>query len=345
MSTKIYNGYRIECDSLDQVITSLLTMRTSAKNEIFKSILQKNLFLAVNMYDSLLVEDILKPNKANLKPNSSENNKNTKKFIPDLTKSALSNAYSKHLKKFWDNEDKEDDSNIEIKVVVFPTAVDIDNKKNYLLCLYADRNLNDYVTSCWEDLGIKEYGYWNNTDEPEGITLEQWNLREKHWDTVLTGKEKTGIPSVEGLSLTLAQVNQYYYDFTTEKSQILLAELIAENQEKLSLDRRVREYFEEFMISTIMAELLEHKGMDIIPDNVTNEFVQDSLDCYFEAKSIVKGKQYSEDKVNLFEKTKIELTERLNYPILLEDLNQPLEISLNTSLNENNLLLSKRKLK
>ena len=31
----------------------------------------------------------------------------------------------------------------------------------------------------------EEYGYWNNTDEPEGMTRRRWRTREKNWDHVL----------------------------------------------------------------------------------------------------------------------------------------------------------------
>lgn len=32
--------------------------------------------------------------------------------------------------------------------------------------------------------GVEEYGYWNNTDQPEGVTTRQWNARGKTWDKV-----------------------------------------------------------------------------------------------------------------------------------------------------------------
>lgn len=341
MSTKIYNGYRIESPSLDEAIPALLSLRHEAKEETLKYILQKNLFSAINMYDSLLVKDILMVNYKkieNVELNNELNNETEdteKKFIPNLTKSALTNAYSQSLDKFWNKEDKaEDDSNIEITVVVFPNAVEIDGKKNYLLCLYADKQLNDCITSQWKDLGVKEYGYWNNTDEPEDVTMDQWEMRESHWDYVLTGKGKTGVPSVEGISLTISQVNQYFYDLTSEKNQEILKSLIETNKDKVSLERRVNEYVEEFMITTIMNDLLAQQKGNEKPEKMTDQFVQDSLDCYFKAKKIIRKNQYSEDMAQLFEKVKLELTDRLDYPLLLENLNQPLEDSINQRIKQ-----------
>lgn len=34
----------------------------------------------------------------------------------------------------------------------------------------------------------KEFGYWNNTDEPEGMSEREWNRRRKAWDEVLDHK-------------------------------------------------------------------------------------------------------------------------------------------------------------
>lgn len=35
--------------------------------------------------------------------------------------------------------------------------------------------------------GVEEYGYWNNTDRPEGVTSRQWRARERAWRRVLPG--------------------------------------------------------------------------------------------------------------------------------------------------------------
>lgn len=43
---------------------------------------------------------------------------------------------------------------------------------------------------------IEEYGYWNNTDPPEGVTDEEWAQREQDWNQALPGP---GIPSRCGL--------------------------------------------------------------------------------------------------------------------------------------------------
>ena len=43
----------------------------------------------------------------------------------------------------------------------------------------------DYVTA-WESIeGVSEYQYWNNSEEPEGITRKAWKKRAAVWDTVI----------------------------------------------------------------------------------------------------------------------------------------------------------------
>lgn len=37
---------------------------------------------------------------------------------------------------------------------------------------------------------IEDYSYWNNTDEPEHVTQEEWEERKKTWDHICTGNGK-----------------------------------------------------------------------------------------------------------------------------------------------------------
>lgn len=36
---------------------------------------------------------------------------------------------------------------------------------------------------------IEEYGYWNNTDSEEGVTEEEWDFRRKEWDSMLDPRD------------------------------------------------------------------------------------------------------------------------------------------------------------
>jgi hypothetical protein len=63
--------------------------------------------------------------------------------------------------------------------------------------------------SDWHDLwikspGVSEYMYYNNTDEPEGLSRKAWKLREKAWDEVFAGNST---PSMSGFTIDL--VHEY----------------------------------------------------------------------------------------------------------------------------------------
>lgn len=53
--------------------------------------------------------------------------------------------------------------------------------------------------------GISFFGYWDNVDPDEYATNEEWEIRKLMWEEVLVGNNRTGIPSREGLSITLLE--------------------------------------------------------------------------------------------------------------------------------------------
>lgn len=58
----------------------------------------------------------------------------------------------------------------------------------WLGIFYADKD--SFRSLLFEQPWFQEYGYWNNTDQPDGITDEEWDLREKNWDKMLP----SGVP-------------------------------------------------------------------------------------------------------------------------------------------------------
>jgi len=53
----------------------------------------------------------------------------------------------------------------------------------------------------WQGLrSVSEYGYWNNTDQPDGVSDEEWAARRATWDRLLPGHRS---PSTAGLSWSL----------------------------------------------------------------------------------------------------------------------------------------------
>lgn len=51
-----------------------------------------------------------------------------------------------------------------------------------------------------EEVGFREYGYWNNTDPLDDISEEEWNQREQDWDFL-------GVPSEDGFYYQLGSTS------------------------------------------------------------------------------------------------------------------------------------------
>lgn len=52
--------------------------------------------------------------------------------------------------------------------------------------------------------GVEYFGYWNNVDQDEDCTEEQWKERESLWDEAL---KENSIPAISGFSKTI--LNHY----------------------------------------------------------------------------------------------------------------------------------------
>lgn len=57
------------------------------------------------------------------------------------------------------------------------------NRGNLLANWYGEHQ--GYETALKKIGLFEDYGYWNNTDEPEDMTYEQWEARGKEWDSLL----------------------------------------------------------------------------------------------------------------------------------------------------------------
>ena len=69
-----------------------------------------------------------------------------------------------------------------------------------ILCtFYSERK---EFTEIWEaQEKVTEFGYWNNTDRPDGVTQDQWDERGDVWGNALG---KTGVPAQEGFVFTFS---------------------------------------------------------------------------------------------------------------------------------------------
>lgn len=87
---------------------------------------------------------------------------------------------------------------------------------------------NSITEELYKDLNIEEYGYWNNTDEPEGVTATAWEIRKNTWDKLLNGAysfSKAGFEDVKivdnedlfNLELTYEDLKDYDMDIRIKR--------------------------------------------------------------------------------------------------------------------------------
>ena len=69
-----------------------------------------------------------------------------------------------------------------------------DNRASKMICVELGDN-------------IRDYSYWNNSDQDEEVSSEDWDERERVWDGILTG---AGVPSECGLSYDFFNHNNTY---------------------------------------------------------------------------------------------------------------------------------------
>lgn len=323
MSTKIYNGYKIQAQSLDEVISVLYSLKPEAVTQAQKDLLKTELNIAIDIYDETIINNTFNKKEEKEESSQQENSeKEKKKFKPNMERSAIINGHSKVVNHVIDRENRynDDESYINLNITVFPESVMIKKQKYYLFCMYGDQSLEKWMDTKLAQCKMSEYGYWDNTDPMEDVTDAQWRLREKHWNKVLVGNDKTGIPAIEGIGIVLAKENKLYLRLSEEKEQQYMQEILDSNPNMLSVESRMREHWDMYMLSTIMDRLIKNQ-----PTPKKDDLMQNALDNYHEARKIIRENKFTQEDSDFFEKVKDNFSKSLKPDLTLNDLNIPLK--------------------
>lgn len=73
------------------------------------------------------------------------------------------------------------DADIFYNVTLVPNSIPDGNP---LLMLFSDKS-NDYVPALIKSGVVQEFGYWDNSEEPEGVTEEEWVERKNSWGALV----------------------------------------------------------------------------------------------------------------------------------------------------------------
>jgi hypothetical protein len=77
---------------------------------------------------------------------------------------------------------------------IFNIAILPLRKNRVLGIVYTEQD--DFLKLWFRKKFVKDYGYWNNTDQPKGVSNKEWHQRERDWDEVLP--DSNGVPSMNG---------------------------------------------------------------------------------------------------------------------------------------------------
>jgi len=129
---------------------------------------------------------------------------------PNLSQSTLADKDGKVLSVFDIHQiiydaDKNDSYNAflneDLSAVFYP---DPDGSNDIYGCVFGNGTPKKIF---FELSGAEEYAYWNNTDEPEGMTEEEWDARKNKWEK-LVPKNKF---SESGFCFEFAKNNELFF--------------------------------------------------------------------------------------------------------------------------------------
>ena len=165
MSVKLYDAWRMPTMPMSKFQKWLDELRSTYQPIADKKILIEIAHRAIRKYDISCVF-----------PNSIENNKPGNGY--------LTNSWSKVMtdyKKVKTTGSRDPAVDVECEIIFH-----FRGRYIYMVMFTEIREFKDHLESL---PGIKEYGYWDNTDKPGYITQREWRRREKLWDNIFGRKQ------------------------------------------------------------------------------------------------------------------------------------------------------------
>ena len=306
MSAKIYNGLKIEANSLDEAVDIINEGKPEVVHIYTDMAIKKEFYISV----SVMVDYLINQNEI-LKEHFNIDSPD-KKYEVDEHSSAMSVAYMKVL-------DSKKDS--ETSMVIYPSKFKISNKNYYLMTIYADNIMQKKMLETYTDK-ISEYVYWNNDNPPENVTEKDWEIRHKHWEKVLLSKSSN--PSIEGLSI----------NFISNKQPTAYLSLVErlENLEKMcSATKSYKSYSLDHKIIDMMIQILsddpnfnKSSTYELITKVKNKDFNPKELAQYEKLEKIVNEKIPEELTPEIMKTKLIDLKKILKIKAMNDKLNDEL---------------------
>ena len=109
---------------------------------------------------------------------------------------------------------------------------------------------------------VKEYAYWNNTDQPENISDKAWQKRGRVWDTIF---ETQAIPSLNGFTYEITP--EQSYDMPVLEDIISILPTLSERASYMATDAMHDSFLSKRKVSNnnmikIHKSFVEYKNSD-----------------------------------------------------------------------------------
>lgn len=228
MSTKIYNGFKFNTKSITDIIEQLYNLKKEVKD-----IVRNDMKEMIN--DKLvLFHDYQKLNKT-----FTMFDYNSDCFIEVKTKDEMKKIIKMGFKTMSCSLEQDmngfDDYKFEISIFQIKNAI--------LGCPFVNAScLRDIIK---EQSFYIEYGYWNNSDEPEGMSKREWNKREKDWEEATKiGHTFADNSLLYTLSPNIMNVfNEIFW--TTHMFEDIVFESVEERAKRYAKDELMDKLYEE----------------------------------------------------------------------------------------------------
>lgn len=208
MSTKIYNGFIFK---ENYSLLYLRDLATRFRNQIYPNVIKKVNTVIADMAIRRIDRNALFGDEYESCP------------LMDSI-----HAFEELVRKVKLTNCREPLVDMEFNVCIIPT------KDKILGIAYSEQR--EFLDLWMAQEEVIDYPYWDNTDPPEDVSWEDWELRGKEWNEAL--KEHHGIPSMNGFSIEF--VNHFSYGFPCAEDALSCAPTFEERKKywikELSLD-------------------------------------------------------------------------------------------------------------
>lgn len=221
MSTKIYNGFKLKSiKSLDKAFFFVKEMRPQIKEAVELQFSKQVAERSCLVYDEAML------------------------FDKELGHSAMAHTLKEIDDELFESRKSRRKSYYDFGVEL---SLAVTSDKSVIGIIFCESN--EVRNTFFGLKGVVKYPYWDSTDKPEDVSIQEWSRRRGHWNEVLS----IGIPAHEMFSIRLFDE---YTMIVPNKDEI--------SKQIITFERRLQKIAERSTIEKVYAEKSLESPRDII---------------------------------------------------------------------------------